>query len=426
MHRALLLSSLPVVLGAAVSAQSIVGEAGAGGSLAPSPSRTDFAEAPSLLWDQTDFGSGVGVPDQDAEVAYDAYDSEAADDFVVGWGHVVQISEIHTMGVQTAKGTPDSVDLRIYPDDGGQPASSPACDYPALSPGGADSLVLILPSSCVVPGGVYWVAIQVNQDLGTEGQHGWTTRTVKTGYGAKWRNPADGFGSGCADWADVPTCGVGGSHPDLLFQIWGYTNDDTLHYQKGDSAGGGMAAQDFESGLDAYDSEGADDFVVDWVDGWNVERVETIGEQTTDGSPDSVDVRFYPDAGGVPGGVAECSFLGVATDDPVDLGIDLPGGCHLDPGHWWVSVQSNQDAGFEGQYIWYGRDSQSGDKAVWRNPGGAFGLGCPSWETIETCGGGFYGVDFQFALRGAPSLIFEDNLEIGWHGRWSSCSGCEM
>ena len=41
---------------------------------------------------------------------------------------------------------------------------------------------------------------------------------------AAWRNPGDGFASGCTDWGTIVTCGVGGGvDPDVLFQILGTT-----------------------------------------------------------------------------------------------------------------------------------------------------------------------------------------------------------
>ena len=74
-------------------------------------------------------------------------------------------------------------------------------------------------------------------------------------------------------------------------------------YDQYDNAGGtSLVAQDFESSFDAYDAEGADDFVVPSGETWNVDEVDILGVYFNGPGPsDSFHVFIYADAGGLPG-----------------------------------------------------------------------------------------------------------------------------
>jgi uncharacterized repeat protein (TIGR01451 family) len=86
------------------------------------------------------------------------------------------------------------------------------------------SYVIRLPEACLLAAGAYWLVLQARQDVATHGQHFWSTRSIRTGSEAVWRNPGNGFGSGCAVFRPQTQCGVGGgASPDLLFQIVGET-----------------------------------------------------------------------------------------------------------------------------------------------------------------------------------------------------------
>jgi uncharacterized repeat protein (TIGR01451 family) len=176
----------------------------------------------AVLYDQTSNPATNGAPDQDFEALYDAYDSEGADDFVVpasGW----VIQSIDTIGTTGVAGG-STVDVTFYTNNAGMPGTAiPACTYAALTPADtAGSLSTTLPTACSLAAGTYWMAIQVNQNYGTNGQHFWGNRTVASGNNAVWRNPGDGFLSGCTVFTAMTTCGVGGgTNPDFLFRLNG-------------------------------------------------------------------------------------------------------------------------------------------------------------------------------------------------------------
>ena len=196
----------------------LVNQAGAGGVVpAPEGGITD-------LYVQTDNASGNGAPDQNFEAAYNAYDSEGADDFEVDWPDGWVVQQVRTVGTQSAGGSATSVDVNFYPDNAGFPGNTAACSYAGIVPTqAAGSFTIDLPTDCNLPAGFWWVAIQTTQTFGGgNGQHFWSNRTSQSNQGGVWRNPGDGFGSGCTDWDRMTTCGVGGgTNPDFLFVIAG-------------------------------------------------------------------------------------------------------------------------------------------------------------------------------------------------------------
>lgn len=176
-----------------------------------------------VLYDQVGNPSGNGVPDQDFEASYDAYDSEAADDFDVDWPDGWDISGVNTVGT-TGGGASSAVNVTFYTDNGGTPlGGTEVCSYPGVTDytDVAGSLSINLDPPCHLDMGLHWVAIQTSQNFGASGQHFWSNRTDQANAPSHWRNPGNGFGNGCTDWDTVPNCAVGGSFPDLQFQIVG-------------------------------------------------------------------------------------------------------------------------------------------------------------------------------------------------------------
>lgn len=222
--------AIALALGGGVgTASAQVADAGVGGGPV-----TPAGGADPILYDQTDNASGNGAPDQDFEAGYDTYDSEGADDFMVtdstGW----LVTGVDTVGTT---GTPGAamVNISFLADSGGAPGAV-VCDYTGIVPvDTAGSFGITLPSPCVLDGGqTYWLRQQTNQNFAANGQHFWSNRSVQTGNPGHWRNPNDGFSTGCTDWAPMAGtndgnpatgCGIGGGvNPDFLFAIRGTVN----------------------------------------------------------------------------------------------------------------------------------------------------------------------------------------------------------
>src|SRR5439155_24828468 len=73
------------------------------------------ASTAAVLYDQYNNTASLDVTSQNFEAAYDAYDDEAADDFVVPAGQSWQISRVDVDGEYNT-GPADSVNVRIYQD----------------------------------------------------------------------------------------------------------------------------------------------------------------------------------------------------------------------------------------------------------------------------------------------------------------------
>jgi cysteine-rich repeat protein len=372
-----------------------------------------------VLYSQLSGGDTDGITIWNA--ADDTLDAEAADDVVVPAGSTWLVDEV-TIGVATFAGPATSVDVIIYDDAAGEPGVV-VCDYLALVPvETAGQLDVVLPSSCELTPGTYWVAAIVNSAT----QYYYASRAPEVGLDAKWRNPGDGYGSGCTDWSTISACVDGFASDALRFELRGRIpcGDGVVEYALGEEcddtnavAGDGCAAdctveaalvnrmdsdplnvgwssQNFEAANDGFDTMAADDFVISPTDAfWEIGRVFVAGQQGLFGAQvAAANVRFFAKSGTLPGAAVDadaagnsCQFLGVV---PVQndgwLMIDLPAPCRLAAGEYFVSVQADRNFDPDGQWYWYGRLDIDGDEGAWQNPLGGFGV-CPAWDTLDTC-----------------------------------------
>ena len=197
-----------------------VKSAGAGGT-APAPNNPA-----AVLYDQNNNASGNGAPDQDFEAAFDTYDSEGADDFVVPVGRVWTVQTV-VQASTTGVAANQTGDIVFYANSGSNFPGSAVC-----TKNGETSVVTagstttnLSGGGCVLPAGTYWVGIQINQSFGSFGQHFWSNRSVQSNSGGAWRNPGNGFATGCTSFGRQTTCGVGGGvSPDFLFRLEGLDN----------------------------------------------------------------------------------------------------------------------------------------------------------------------------------------------------------
>ncbi len=56
-------------------------------------------------------------------------------------------------------------------------------------------------------------------DFAVGGEWGWETTSSLSGVGALWKNPGDGFDTGCTTYMDLQTCLDVESGPDLMFSV---------------------------------------------------------------------------------------------------------------------------------------------------------------------------------------------------------------
>ena len=199
---------------------------------APSSQSAVAAQTPAgatVLYTQTGAGTN-GAPNQNFSAAYDSYDSELADDFIVpaaGWG--VNSVNFPITGSADADITVATWNITFYSDSAGIPgAADPGCTYTAQPGTGATAaggtITVDLPTQCDLTAGTHWFSAQSNLDYAVGGQSYWSNFAAPAiGAPAMFRNPGDGFGVGCTTFTSVVTCGVGGGEPNLIFQLLGRT-----------------------------------------------------------------------------------------------------------------------------------------------------------------------------------------------------------
>src|SRR6186997_2091974 len=160
-----------------------------------------------------------------------------------------------------------------------------------------------------------------------------------------------------------------------------------LYDQYDNQAANSTSSQNFEASFDAYDDELADDFVVPSGDTWSINQLDAAGVYYNGAGPAvSVNLRFYDNASGLPGGSVATRTDLAMTDSGGSFVVPIPSPVVLGPGTYWVSVQANMDFSSGGQWGFTDRSVQSNSEAAWQNPGGGFGV-CPSWgQRGTTCG----------------------------------------
>jgi hypothetical protein len=176
-------------------------------------------------------------------------------------------------------------------------------------------------------------------------------------------------------------------------------------YDQYDNAGtNATSSQDFEVSLDAFDDELADDFVVPGGQSWSVESIDADGVYFNGFGPaQNFNVRFYNNAGGLPGALVASRIGSTYVQGGTTFSITLSPAVSLAAGTYWVSVQARQDFTPAGQWGWTDRTVQSNSAAAWQNPGGGFGV-CTTWgQRGATCG-----ID-----NGVPDQVFRLNGTTG-------------
>ena len=94
------------------------------------------------------------------------------------------------------------------------------------------------------------------------------------------------------------------------------------------------SSQNFEASFDAYDDELADDFVVPSGQTWNINQVDAAGVYYNGAGPAaSVNLRFYDNAGGLPGSNVATRTNLAMTDTGGSFVDPDPLACRPRPGH---------------------------------------------------------------------------------------------
>ncbi len=171
-----------------------------------------------------------------------------------------------------------------------------------------------------------------------------------------------------------------------------------------------LNSQNFETANDAFDNQGADDFIVPAGETWNIESIDVLGIYFNGAGPaTSVNVWFYNDQAGLPGST-EAEVLSIVPSAGVATGsftITFTSPVAITEGHYWLSIQCNMDFAVGGQWGWT-EHPQFNLESAWTNPGGGFGTACTaSWGyRVTNCAVGTVpNTDLAFRLNGTTSVV---------------------
>ncbi len=206
-------------------------------------SNTGFAD---LDWEIEEEDTGIGL--LSTEVLYDQMNNtttsgalaiydlddpetwavQAADDFVVPANQIWQVHTVFAGGFYGSYiNPPQGVNVFFYADDGGLPGDE-LYTYPSLPITTDDqgNLTIDLATPAELTEGTYWVSVQPRMDFFSDGRWFWFMESVQTNSEFAWRNPGDGYSTGCDTWGSSSDCGF--TQPDLTFQIIGERSSPCL------------------------------------------------------------------------------------------------------------------------------------------------------------------------------------------------------
>ncbi len=140
----------------------------------PGGERTVTPRGYHTLYEQLDTEGG-GWASQDFEAAYDIYDCQGADDFIIPAGQTWAIEDVYAIGSGASLPANPAFNLFFYNDAGGVPAAVEFQAYlgiPAVNVGG--SITFTLPAPLELTEGHYWISLQDAAPFATYGQWFWT------------------------------------------------------------------------------------------------------------------------------------------------------------------------------------------------------------------------------------------------------------
>jgi subtilisin family serine protease len=176
----------------------------------------------AMLYDQTATQTGFGrlaIYDLDGP---ETWAVQLADDFVVPFGEAWVLDRVVANGFFQVVG-PDFVPptrVFIYSDDDGSPGSAVASFSNVTPTRVGGTLDIQLPATVTLQGGSrYWVSVQPEMDWNLA-RWFWFLLEDEVGEEHHYRNPGNGYQTGCIDWTPVSGC-FSTDLVDLSFQLFG-------------------------------------------------------------------------------------------------------------------------------------------------------------------------------------------------------------
>jgi hypothetical protein len=179
----------------------------------------------ALLYSQTDNDNGQGILSLNfLDSGFDAYDSEAADDFAIHAGKTWTIDEVYASGTYfDGAGSAESFNVTFYKSKKGQvgEAIHTCLNAPYRFDGRFDFGSEYIKCRVKLPKGRYFVGVQANATFATAGEWGWLTNNAVRHAPSQWRNPGDGLDTGCTDFRSTLACIPNGEGGDYSFALYG-------------------------------------------------------------------------------------------------------------------------------------------------------------------------------------------------------------
>ncbi|TVR95707.1 MAG: choice-of-anchor D domain-containing protein [Wenzhouxiangellaceae bacterium] len=192
------------------------------------PADYEITGAPQLLFDQTasqTISGALSIYDLDGPAIWAV---QSADDFIVPAGEAWELSRVIAYGFYGGLVNPATeVRVYIYENDGDLPGDE-LISFIDIAPADDDDGILTfdLPQTVSLTEGRYWLSVQPVMDFFGDGRWFWSQISDEVGNEFHWRNPGNGYGSGCTDWSPASDCGFG--NPNLSFQLFGFIPEPEL------------------------------------------------------------------------------------------------------------------------------------------------------------------------------------------------------
>ena len=166
-----------------------------------------------VLLEQSLGVSPDSIPSQDREPENSQFDTEVVDDFVVPPGKVWRIENVFARGVKIGIGEATDAHVTLRNDNSGSPGVLSLDELAAVKPGTYPRLELTIASKPILQPGTYWLGVQpILNGLVPENtpaavnQWFWAENPTIAGSAAMFRNPANGFSTGCTSFSLKSTC----------------------------------------------------------------------------------------------------------------------------------------------------------------------------------------------------------------------------
>jgi hypothetical protein len=188
--------------------------------------------AAALLYDQSDNDNGSGIVSANfLDTGFDAYDAEGADDFTVPVGKTWTITEIYVDGTYfDGAGSAESFNVTFYKSKNGKvrKAIRSCINAPYRFDTHFDNGSDYVACKTKLEAGTYFVSVQANTFFSTAGEWGWLTNNTVRYSKSKWRNPGDGFATGCTNFGSTLKCVPVDEGGDYSFAFYGKERDASM------------------------------------------------------------------------------------------------------------------------------------------------------------------------------------------------------